>query len=128
MTEFIEAANYQIELKKAELLNPTKEQERETINTIDRSYQNTIYANATLTAYLTSAHKVKDAQDEALSLVGIADGTNSITNNLVGLSNFVDTITQEAKRIDVQSDKANEQINAIINKIKEQTNNTKNGK
>ena len=49
MLEFQEAANQQINAKKAELLSPILQQEREILSAIDQSYQNTIYANTTLT-------------------------------------------------------------------------------
>ena len=71
MLEFQEAANQQINAKKAELLSPILQQEREILSAIDQSYQNTIYANTTLTTYLVSVRKVKECQIEALSFVGL---------------------------------------------------------
>jgi hypothetical protein len=61
MLEFQEAANSQITAKRNELLKPVLEQEREVLNAIDLSYKNTMYANSTLTAYLTSLYRVKES-------------------------------------------------------------------
>ena len=122
MLEFQEAANKQISAKKDELLAPILHQEREILSTIDQSYQNTIYANATLTAYLVSAHKIKESQNEALSIIGLNGMDAAVTNKLVELSDFVDVVLKKGENIDIKSDKAQQQIEDIVNKIKELTN------
>ena len=101
MLEFQEAANQQINAKKAELLSPILQQEREILSAIDQSYQNTIYANTTLTTYLVS-----------------------VTNQLVELSGFIDMILEKGEKINIKSDEAQQQIEDIVNKIKELTNKT----
>lgn len=122
MLEFQEAANSQITTKRNELLDPILNQEKEILNAIDQSYQNTIYANATLTAYLTSIHKVKKSQNEALSIIGLSGMDTSVTNRLVELSGLVDMALQKGEKIDIKSDEAYQQIEDIVNKIKELTN------
>jgi hypothetical protein len=122
MLEFQEAANKQINAKKNELLSPILLQEREILNTIDQSYQNTIYANATLTAYLVSAHKVKESQSDALSIVGLNGLDATVTNRLVELSKFVDVALENGEKIDIKSNEAQQQIEDLVNKIKELTN------
>jgi hypothetical protein len=119
--EFQEAANKQINAKRNELLSPILYQEREILSTIDQSYQNTIYANATLTAYIVSIYKVKESQNEALSTVGLNDLDTIVTNRLVELSGFVDMALEKGEKIDIKSNEAQQQIEDIINKIKELT-------
>jgi hypothetical protein len=125
MLEFQEAANSQITAKRNELLKPVLEQEREVLNAINLSYKNTIYANSTLTAYLTSLCQVKESQNEALSIAGLEGLDESVTNKLVKLAELVDTALKEGEKIDVKTDEAYQQIENIVNKIKELTNNIK---
>jgi hypothetical protein len=122
MLEFQEAANQQINVKRNELLSPILQQEKEILSTIDQSYQNTIYANATLTAYLVSVRKVKESQNEALSIVGLNGLDTTVTNRLVELSGFVDMALEKGEKIDIKSSEAQQQIEDIVNKIKELTN------
>jgi hypothetical protein len=122
MLEFQEAANQQINVKRNELRSPILQQEREILSTIDQSYQNTIYANATLTAYLVSVRKVKESQNEALSIVGLNGLDTTVTNRLVELSGFVDMALEKGEKIDIKSNEAQQQIEDIISKIKELTN------
>lgn len=122
MLEFQEAANQQINAKKSELLSPILQQEREILNAIDQSYQNTKYANTTLTAYLVSVRKVKESQNEALSIAGLNGLDTTVTNRLVELSGFVDMVLEKGEKINIKSDEAQQQIEDIVNKIKELTN------
>ncbi|MDR1369896.1 MAG: hypothetical protein LBJ72_07195 [Dysgonamonadaceae bacterium] len=124
--EFQEAANAQITAKRNELLQPVLIQEREVLNAIDLSYQNIIYANSTLTTYLTYLRKVGESQREVLSATALEGLDISVTDKLVKLSELVDTALKQGDRIDVKADAAYQQIEEIINKIKEITNNIKN--
>lgn len=128
MLEFQEAANNRITAKKAELLSPVLQQEREILNQIDRSYQSVIYANMALTAYLSSVRKLKETRDETLSGMGIKEGENSVTGKIMELSRFTDAILQKAKQIDIQNDQAEQEIDGIIGEIKKLTNTTEDGK
>lgn len=122
MLEFQEAANKEINSKRDELLSPILSQETEILKAVDEAYQNTIYANTNLTAYLSSARKVKESQSEALSVVGLEGMDTTVTDKLVELSGFIDTALKEGEKIDIKSDKAQQQINDIIDKIKKLTN------
>lgn len=122
MSDFLEAAHKQIEGKRNELLSPIIKQETDIITAINQSYEHAIYANATITAYLQSLQKVKDAQKEALSLIGIDGADSLITNSLVKVSEQVDIAVKKGKEIDIQSDDAKNQLEEISNQIKEITN------
>ena len=92
------------------------------MSAIDQSYQNTIYANTTLTTYLVSVRKVKESQNEAFSIAGLNGLDTTVTNQLVELSNFVDMVLKNGEKINIKSDEAQQQIEDIANKIKELTN------
>lgn len=119
MMEFCEAANNQINMKREELLSPILKQEEEVLNVIDSSYHNAIYANSTLTAYLSSLRKVKDTQDKALSIIGLDGLSEQATAKLVDLSEFMDDILEKCEQVDIQSSDAQKQIEEIIGKFQE---------
>ena len=122
MTEFIEDANYQIEKKRAELLNPIVKQKREIVNSIDQSYENAIYANSTITGYLESIRKVKESQQETLELIGLEGKDEDLDKILLQVSDIVNTAIEIGKEIDVKSEDALDKINEISNQIKNITN------
>tara|TARA_R110000787_G_scaffold88545_3_gene187895 strand:+ start:3140 stop:3883 length:744 start_codon:yes stop_codon:yes gene_type:complete len=123
MSQFLEATNSQIEKKRNELLNPIEKQENEILKTINDSYSNTIYANATMTGYLESIRKVKDAQNEALSLITGVKNTDSIVRSkILQLSDIVNSAIDKGKGIEKGTDEAKIQIEDFLKKIKELTN------
>ncbi len=122
MRSFLKSADKRIKMKREELINPIRIQEASIISKIDQSYQNTMYANATVTAYLKSIRKVKETQKEALTLVGLKGLDETVTNKLTDLSNNIKIAIQKGKQIDVKSDDALEKIKEITNQIKKLTN------
>ncbi len=121
MLEFQEAARIQIESKREELLSPLEEQEAEILNAVNQSYENAIYANSSITAYLQSIRKLKEGQQLALSKIGLEGADVRITDSLVKLSTEIGKVSQAAKKIDIQSDDAYQQLEKVSNQIKEIT-------
>ena len=118
MQDFLNAANRQIKKKTDELMNPILTQETELLLKIDQSYQNAMYANSTITAYLSSIRKVKATQQEALSMIGLNGVDSLVTTKLLLLSNGVKEAIQQGKEIDTKSDNAINKIKEITDKIK----------
>ena len=118
MTDFCSAATSQINKKRKELLEPVIQQEQQLLSTIDASYQNTLNASATLTAYLSSARKTKESQDKALSAMGLEGLNDEVTSHLVELSDNLDELLRKSKKIDVESTGAAQKIEEMINKYK----------
>lgn len=125
MLDFQISARKQIESKRNELLSPIIKQEAEIILTINQAYEHAIYANSTITGYLQSIRKVKETQQEALSIIGLAGADTMVTNDLVKLSELVNQAVEKGKEIDIKSDDAYNQLEAITNKIKQLTNKNK---
>lgn len=120
MTDFQKATNFQINKKRKELLTPIIKQEREVILKIDRSYNNIIYANTTITAYLESAADVKESQRKASSMIGL--DADEIDASLLEISDVVNEYIEKGKEIDIKSDDALKQFDELSKKIKEVTN------
>lgn len=121
MQDFLSAADRQIKRKTNELMNPIISQETDLLLKIDKAYQNAMYANSTITAYLSSIRKVKATQQEALSMIGLKNVDSLVTSRLLKLSNGVKDAIEKGKEIDIKSDNAIQKINEITNKIKKLT-------
>ena len=118
---FLSAANRQIKKKTNELMTPILTQETELLLKIDQSYQNAMYANSSITAYLSSIRKVKATQQEALSMIGVKGIDSLVTSKLLKLSEGVKEAIQKGKEIDTKSENAVQEIKAITDQIKELT-------
>ena len=125
MQDFLSAANRQIKKKTDELMNPIISQETALLLKIDQSYQNAMYANSTITAYLSSIRKVKETQQEALAMVGLKGVDSLVTKKLLQLSEGVKEAIQKGKEIDTKSDNAIHKIKEITDQIKKLTQNNK---
>lgn len=122
MDDFLVSARRQIENKRIEILAPVLKRELEILREIDRSYDNVIYANTSITNYLQSARKIKNAQQEALSNLGLEGMDGMITKNLVEVSEKVSAAVEMGREIDVKSDNAFGKLEGIVNQIKNLTN------
>ena len=102
---------------------PINKQEKDIIKAINQSYNNTFYANATVTGYLKSLRKIKKTQQEVLSIIGMEDIDSLITKNLVQTSEKISDAIDLGNEIDIYSEEALMQIEKITNIIKGITNN-----
>lgn len=119
MFDFQSAAYRQIERKRNELLTPVINQETEVITAVNRSYEHAIYANSTITGYLQSIRKVKEAQQEALSKLGLSGSDTLFSNTLIEISEQIAEAVKKGKEIDIHSTNAGQQLNEISDQIKE---------
>jgi len=122
MFDFQDAARKQIESKRKELLAPIIKQETEIIKSVNQSYSNAIYANNAITGYLKSVRKVKETQQEALSLIGLEGVDEKISDSLMKISKEVGKAIEIGKDIDIKSDDAYKQLEEISEQIKKITN------
>lgn len=122
MQDFLEIVKSQIEEKRESLLSPIETEERELLNTINQSYENVLIANNSLTNYLKSIRKLKETQQEVLSMVGLSGADTTVINSLMTVSEKVNEAVKVGKKIDVESDKALEEIENLTEKIKNLTN------
>jgi len=123
ITDFISAAQQQIDSKRNELLQPVTKQENVLLSSIDQAYESTIYANSTITRYLESIRKVKETQLEAQAMIGLAGADTLVINTMVRLSEMIEKAVEEGEKIDMKSDEAYDKLEAIVNKIKGLTSN-----
>ncbi len=121
MLEFQQAANTQIQTMRNELLEPILKQEMQVIDAINESYEQAIRANLTISGYLESARKVKESQQETLSMAGLQGADSLMTGSLLKVSELVNAAVKKGKQIDLRSDEALLEIEEISNRIKNLT-------
>jgi vacuolar-type H+-ATPase subunit H len=121
MQDFLEIAKSQITEKRESLLSPIEEQETELLNKINQSYEGAMLANISITNYLKSIQKLKETQQEVLSKVGLSGADTAVINTLMNVSEKVNDAVKVGKKIDIESDKALEEIEKVTKKIKQLT-------
>ncbi len=121
MYNFQEAAYQQVESKRKELLQPINEQEQALLKAINQSYQNVLYANTSLSAYLESAQSVRKSQKEAIQKMGLSlvDSIDISVQN--ALSEQLNELIKKGETIDLNSKEAFEKIEDLTKKIQEIT-------
>lgn len=121
MQDFLEIVKLQIAEKEESLLSPLEKQENELLNKINQSYESVLLANTSITYYLKSIRKLKESQQEVLSIVGLTGADTTILNTLMNVSEKVNDAVKAGKKIDIESDKALEEIENVTEKIKKLT-------
>jgi len=74
-------------------------------------------ANTSITVYLQSLRKLKEEQEQALSIVGLTGADTLVSNSLASLSEQIEEVLKKGKEIDVKSDDAYKQLQELSNKI-----------
>ena len=67
-------------------------------------------------------HKVKEKQNKLLTNIGLGGLDDKVTSRLVELSEAVDKIVREGNTINTKSSEAKQNVENILNDIKELTN------
>lgn len=114
MNDFLIVVQADIEDFRKTLLAPIEAQEKEVISSIDRSYNQIIYANAIVTGHLASVRKVHDAQENILNEFGVEDLRSVSTQKLTQYATGVEDILGDLKKVDINT------IEAQIEDVKEQ--------
>ena len=83
MEDILVIVQQNIDQQKESLLNPIEIQEKELLNKINRSYENVLLANTSITNYFKSVRKLKETQQEVVSLVGLSDADTTVINTLM---------------------------------------------
>jgi len=95
-----EEAIRQIEKKRGELIGPLDEDEAKLRLKVSQAFANVTNANATITAHLTSIHKVSESQDEFLDAFDLRGTRDSINAALIEVSNNAQKGLEAVKEAD----------------------------
>lgn len=103
-----DAAIEEIADKRASLLEPLDQQEREVRREARAAFDQLIQANAVITAHLNSIREVHDLQSRALDALGIQDVVASLNDKLVQVSGGARDGLDATRKADGLVDKAKE--------------------
>ena len=118
MSDFTSAVTEQVNEMRSEMLEPILTERSTVVNSVNQSYENLVHANSTITGYLESIRKVKDAEKEALNMIGLSNADSVATKALLNVADKVSDALGKAKDIDIKSDQAEKQFEEISKKIK----------
>lgn len=93
--EFQTAINAELESYRKKLLEPVRQKRSEVEKRLADSYDVTMAASSSVTAYLESAAKVREKQDALLSRVGAAGLNEEIASQLASLSSKIGTLSDK---------------------------------
>lgn len=120
MSIMVQGIQNDIDKMRSDLLTPLREQRKELLASIDRSYQQLQYANSVVTGYLASVVQVHDAQAELLKAVGVdRDLNKEIGENLAKASENIGSIVDKAEGMEDKLNKAEETAKKLKEKIDE---------
>jgi hypothetical protein len=117
MEAFVEVVREVVEEYRAEKLKPVKAQRQSVLSAIDQAYNQIIFGNATVTAYLSSVVKVRGAQDEILAKIGVEDLQTKVGVKLAETSNKLAEFNKKAKRVDGRLEDVEPRINALTEEL-----------
>lgn len=119
MEIYVEEAIDQIQSFRAEMLAPINAQESQLLADLDRSYNAMINASATVTAHLRSITKVHEAQQQALSHLGVDPRLQErIAGQAAKLSGDVNDLLAKARAGKETLDALPEKLKAITEKFR----------
>ena len=99
-----DAAIFNIEEKRRELLDPLDKEEKNLRKEVDLAFANLIRANAATTAYLNSLVKVKAAQDQMLESFDLKETRDNINAALIKASDTANEGLKKIKKADKKLD------------------------
>lgn len=100
-----EAAVAEIEVKRAELLNPLIDAEQKLLADIQKGFSLIRLSNQTISAHLNSVREVQDVQNDLLQKHGWSGLRNSISDKLSDLSNQAQIGLDNIRELDNKLDK-----------------------
>ena len=101
-----DAAIFEIDDKRASLLDPLDRQEKQVRREIRAVFDQLIQANAYITAHLSSIREVQEFQTQAMEALGIEDAVSSLNDSLVQFSNRARDDLDAIRKADGHMDRA----------------------
>lgn len=96
---WVEVALEEIETKREELLKPIDQEEQKLLELVDEAFVQLYNANATITAHLNSASRVREAQDKILEVADLKKLRDEINERLASASEKVGIAIKQLERV-----------------------------
>jgi hypothetical protein len=108
----------EVEARREADLKPIRDARAKARSEVDQAYANVMRGNATVTAYLASVAKVREAQDDLFKQVGLEGLPQRTSETLADASTNLDDLLVDAKERDAQLDVLKARLDKILEAIR----------
>lgn len=95
------------------VLTPIEAARASAISQLESAYGNVVQANATITAYLSSLRKLREAQDAILAKAGVPNLQDEIAQRTATTSDDIDSLLTRARRGEVTVDQVTQTLEKL---------------
>ncbi len=116
--EFLTVVRKKVETERARVLQPIRDQRAQALANANAAWTQVIQGNITLTAYLESLSKIRDAQDQLLAKAGLENIQDKTAAALTDISDELNNITIQANDREADLGRLETQLQIIVDKLK----------
>ncbi len=117
---FLENVRKAVEAERTRVLQPIKDQHAQALANANDAWNQAMQGNTTLTAYLESLSKIRDAQDQLLAKAGLVDLQEKTAATLTDISDRLNDILIQANDKDADISRLESDLQAVVGKMKQQ--------
>jgi hypothetical protein len=117
-SRFLENIRKNVEAERTRVLQPIRDQKALALANANQAWNQVMQGNTTLTVYLDSLSKVRDAQDELLAKAGLPDLQDKTAAALTDISERLNDILIQANDKDADINRLENDLRDIIGKVK----------
>ncbi len=118
-SRFLTNVRNKVEGQRAADLKPIRDARKVARAELEAAYAQVVRGNATITAYLASVAKVKEAQDDLFKIVGLQGLPDKTAATLAGFSDQVDSLVNDAKEKDAKFDELQRRLREAVDKLRD---------
>ncbi|HEX7644320.1 MAG TPA: hypothetical protein VF472_19105 [Burkholderiaceae bacterium] len=119
-TRFLENIRKNVEAERARVLQPIRDQRTLALANANQAWNQVMQGNTTLTIYLDSLSKLRDAQDELLAKAGLVDLQDKTAATLTDISDRLNELLIQANDKDADINRLESDLRDIVGKAKNQ--------
>jgi hypothetical protein len=122
-TQFLTSVRGRIERERATRLAPIEEAKARVLANTENAWSQAIQGNAIVTGYLASAVKVREAQDQLFTKLGVPASTETIGQDLAGVSDKIQKAVDQLNSKSASLDDTKKAIDDALAELKKKTTN-----
>jgi hypothetical protein len=119
-SRFLENIRKNVEAERTRVLQPIRDQQALALANANQAWNQVMQGNTTLTVYLDSLSKVRDAQDALLAQAGLVDLQDKTAATLTDISEKLNDILIQANDKDADINRLENDLRDIVGKAKPQ--------
>ena len=119
-SRFLENIRKNVETERARVVQPIREQHAKALANANLAWNQAMQGNTTLTVYLESLSKVRDAQNELLARAGLVDLQENTAATLSDISDRLNEILIQANDKEADINKLENDLRDVVGKVKTQ--------